>query len=530
MSQSAHQLDPGRGLLRFLRTLSGAARLRLAFGLGLLSALAFPPVSLFPVFLLIVPVLVVLLERTDDPWQAGRLGYAFGLGHFLAGLYWVGQSFLAQDDVPQWMAPFAVFVMAMGLAFLMGLAFFLARWMWGRRNPSASAALPFALSFALVEWLRGHVLTGFPWNLTASIWTPVDSMMQPLALVGAYGLGLLTLAGAAWLSPLFGGRGSLRHIAGAAVLFLGLFTIGYDRLDQADAAVNPNVTVRLVQPNISQKDKWRPDMINDHFATYLDMSHGKGRGLAGITHVIWPETAIPYFISRELSRQVLVAHALDNRVNLIAGARRLEWENGTPRLYNSVHMISPDGRLVANYDKAHLVPFGEYLPLRGMLGRLGLGTFVADTIDYSPGPGLKTLSVPGTPPFGPLICYEVIFPGHVASDHDRPEWLVNLTNDGWFGVSSGPYQHLAAARMRAIEEGLPIVRSAGTGISAVIDPYGRVVASVGLNEAGFADSPLPVAIPSTPYARWGDVFFAGLIAILLVIVFFLPSRPVKMPE
>ena len=510
------------GVARFLDAMSPKNHLRFIFALGLFSALSLPPVSWFPVFILIIPLLVALVERAPDPWQAGRLGYAFGLGHFLAGLYWVGQSFLAQDNVPQWMAPFAVLVMAMGLAMLMALAFFLARWLWRKDHMLMSAALPFATSFALVEWLRGHILTGFPWNLTASIWAPVDIMMQPLALVGAYGLGLLTVLAAALLAPLMGGRGSARHIAGAVLVFAGVFFVGYERLEQAGSDVNSNVTVRLVQPNISQVDKWQPEKINDHFATYLDMSHGRGRGLDGITHVIWPETAIPYFISREMSRQILVAHALENRVNLIAGARRLEWVDGTPRLYNSVHMISPDGRLVANYDKSHLVPFGEYLPLRALLGQLGLGTFVADTIDYSPGPGVQTISVPGTPPFGPLICYEVIFPGHVASDHARPEWLVNLTNDGWFGISSGPYQHLVAARMRAIEEGLPIVRSAGTGISAVIDAHGRIVASVPLNKAGFVDAPLPAALSATPYALWGDVFFAGLIVILLGIILILP--------
>ena len=522
MTEETNPLQGG-GLVARLDAMNVRNRLWLTFALGLLSALSLPPLSLFPVFILIVPLLVVMIERTDTPQQAGRLGYAFGLGHFLAGLYWVGQSFLAQDDVPQWMAPFAVLVMAMGLAMFMALAFFWARWLWRKNYAMATAALPSAISFAMVEWLRGHVLTGFPWNLTASIWAPLDIMMQPLALIGAYGLGLVTLVAAAWLSPLFGGRGGARHVVGSVAVFVGVFGVGYERYQQAGDDVNPNVTVRLVQPNIPQVDKWRPEKINDHFATYLDMSHGGGRGLDGITHVIWPETAIPYFISREMSRQVLVAHALDNRVNLIAGARRLEWEGDTPRLYNSVHMISPDGRLVANYDKAHLVPFGEYLPLRGLLGRLGLGTLVADTIDYSPGVGPQTLSVAGTPPFGPLICYEVIFPGHVASDHTRPEWLVNLTNDGWFGTSSGPYQHLVATRMRAVEEGLPIVRSAGTGISAVIDAYGRVVTSIPLNTRGYVDASLPAALSLTPYARWGDSLFAALIVILLAKILILPS-------
>lgn len=522
MNLSAEQFDEKKSWIFRFGGYSPSLQWFILFGLGLLSALSYPPVSFFPIMLVIIPCLVVLIEQAETPWHAARQGYAFGFGHFLAGLYWVGQSFLAQDDVPHWMAPFAVVFMALGFAFFMAATFALARWMWRKDVAFATAALPFAVSFAAFEWLRGHILTGFPWNLVASMWSPLDMMMQPLALMGAYGLGLVSVLAAAWLSPLFGGRGRFRHIIGAIAVLAGLLAIGYSRLDKAGFETNPHVTVRLIQPNIKQSDKWTPDLVNSHFATYLSMSKGGARGLDGITHVIWPETAIPYFIAQEVSRQVLVAHALENKASLIAGARRLEWVDGSPRLYNSVHMISSSGRIVATYDKTHLVPFGEYLPFRSLLGRLGLGTLVADTIDYSAGDGLHTLHVDGTPAFGPLVCYEIIFPGNVASKTDRPEWLVNLTNDSWFGVSSGPYQHLVAARMRAVEEGLPIVRSAGSGISAVIDPYGRLVASIPLDEAGFVDAPLPRTLQPTPYAVWGDTFFAIILVVLAAFIFILP--------
>lgn len=391
----------------------------------------------------------------------------------------------------------------------------------------------FAACFAVAEWLRGHLFTGFPWNLQANVWGWSDSLVQSVSLIGSYGLGILTVFAAASFvtfterpqpgrqpGPQHGpqpGRGNISPLTLPSLsvsLLLGLFVFGLVRLNGADVSYHPDLRMRIVQANIPQAEKWERGKWRDNFVRHIRLSMDLHGGLEGITHVIWPETAVPYFIGSEPSRRHLVARALGNRPVVITGAPRVEERGVRPVYYNSVHAIGPDAELLASYDKAHLVPFGEYLPFRDFLNNFGLEKFTPGAVDFSSGPGLRTITIPGLPAFGPLICYEVIFPGDAVADEEPPEWLLNLTNDGWFGTSPGPYQHLVMTRFRAAEEGLPILRAAGTGISAVIDPYGRIINSIGLNKEGAIDSGLPRALDgTTSYARFGDLFFALLIVL-----------------
>jgi apolipoprotein N-acyltransferase len=261
------------------------------------------------------------------------------------------------------------------------------------------------------------------------------------------------------------------------------------------------VTLRLVQPNIEQTNKWRDDLRVAQLTKYLELSRRVGTPTP--THVIWPETATPFFVAHEPRLRRVMADIVPPAGALITGALRSTGPGEIPRrVWNSLHAIDSSGAIVATFDKFHLVPFGEYMPLRSVVG---IGKLTQGGTDFSAGPGVQSLRVPGLPPFSPLICYEVIFPGEVVAAGDRPEWLLNVTNDAWFGISTGPHQHFSSARLRAVEEGLPLVRAANTGISGIIDAYGRVVARLGLGLEGVVDGPLPRAADETTlYARLGN--------------------------
>jgi apolipoprotein N-acyltransferase len=279
----------------------------------------------------------------------------------------------------------------------------------------------------------------------------------------------------------------------------------------ADDGVVPGVHLRLVQPDIPQSLKWDPALRERHFQRTLELT--RAPGFSGRTHIIWPETATPFAMAGDAARRLAIASAVPSGGLLITGAPRVEVEPGRPiRVWNSLHAIDGGGAIVATYDKFHLVPFGEYVPFRRILGFINL---IPGAVDFTAGPGPRTLAPPGLPRLSPLICYEAIFPAHVLDSADRPGWLLNLTNDAWFGLSSGPYQHFAAARFRAVEEGLPLVRAANNGISAIVDAYGRVVVELGLGRSGVLDGDLPRALPRTPYARFGDAIVLAIGLVLL---------------
>ncbi|MBH0238708.1 apolipoprotein N-acyltransferase [Methylobrevis albus] len=508
----------------------GWRRLMLAFVAGAVSALAQAPMNLAPVLFLTFPVLVLLLDGAVAP--AGRgvarlrpaavVGWWFGFGYFLAGLWWIGAAFLVEPEIFGWMMPFAVVALPAGLAIFWAAGCALARLVW---SDGAGRLFALAAGLTAAEWLRGHLFTGFPWNLIGQAFGAFDVTAQAAALIGVYGL---TLAGCVVFAapvlfidrPEQRGRGRTAMLALAGLLVAANLGFGLVRLGGATEPPIDGLSIRIAQPAIDQSQKWSPEGRREALETYLALSESHTGpdtlGIMSFTHVVWPETALPFFLTESPEALAMIAEALPPGTLLVTGAPRGEGGPGGRRYFNSVYALDDQGTIVGSYDKAHLVPFGEYLPFPELLSAIGLRQLTEAIGGFTPGPGPRTLSRPGAPPFGVLICYEIIFPDAAVDRANRPGWIVNVTNDGWFGTTFGPYQHLAQARMRAIEEGLPVVRAANTGISAIIDPYGRILSSLGLGEAGVVDGALPTALPPTPYARFGRLLFVGLFIMVLV--------------
>jgi len=490
-------------------------RLLLAATLGCLAALSMPPVYVIPVLAPSLIGLYWLVQSSRRPRAALGIGWAFGFGFFLIGLYWIGNAFMVDASRHAWLAIPAV----VGLAGF--LALFIALTCWGQRffirsdQAGLGGVLVFASLWTLSEWLRSWVLTGFPWNLIGSAWGFSDAMIQPAAYIGTYGLGLVTVF--AFCYPAVMGekhrRGGTAHwqvVCISVGVLVILWAGGVIRLSGVETLYVPDVKLRLVQPNIPQAQKWQGELRRGHVLRQLDMSlNGKDEASAqtmqakeGPTHVIWAETAIPYVLSQDPALISLVARAAPANGALITGSVRGEAATNTderPKYWNSLFVIDATGEVISTYDKVHLVPFGEYMPLQDILP---FGKLTAGGGQFTPGTARSLVDIPGLPPFSPLICYEIIFPGAVSTGGARPSWLLNLTNDAWYGVSSGPYQHFVSARMRAVEEGLPVVRVANTGISGVIDGYGRSVRTIGLDQAGVIDALLPTAISPPPFSRY----------------------------
>jgi apolipoprotein N-acyltransferase len=470
--------------------------------LGAAATAALPPLHVLPLLVVAFSGLLWLVDGSRSRRGAFLVGWWFGLGHFVTGLYWFAHAMLTDAERFAWLIAPAVLGVSAVLAIFPALATSASRCI----SPGAARALGLALAWTAAEWLRGRVLSGFPWNLIGYSWVVSDEMLQLASLAGIYGLSLVTVLAAALPATLADAAAGTRRwmpTAFAVALLAAAWASGALRLAAAgETDTVDGVRLRLVQPNVAQHHKWRPELRAALFAKQLELSAQPG--IEPVSHIIWPETAIPYFIDSDPARRSLIASVTPPGGALISGAIRTTPEPVTPpKLWNSVHGFDADGKIVATYDKFHLVPFGEYVPLRRYLS---FAKLTYGTTDFSSGPGPRTLKLPGLPPVGPLICYEAIFPHAVVDRTDRPRWLINLTNDAWFGVSSGPYQHFASARVRAVEQGLPLVRVANTGISGVVDPYGRITARLGLGREGVLDATLPIALDRlTPYARWGDV-------------------------
>jgi len=502
----------------------GWRRFFLALFLGALSALALPPFGAFPVLWITFTLFVWLIDGAVGSANAGFLrrllpaafiGWAFGFGYFLAGLWWIGAAFLVDADQFAWLMPFAVVAAPAGLALFWAFGAALARAFWPEGWPRI---LVFAIAMALAEWLRGHVLTGFPWNAVGYALAREPVMMQPASLFGLWGLTLAAFVIFAAPAVLADRRGAGRFVFVGLALVLLAADAGYGAyvLSGATDATVPKVHIRIVQPNVDERDKWKAGQGDALLKRYLEMSDGTTApdrsGVGSATHVIWPESAFPFLLTERPDALAAIAALLPEGTTLVTGAARAERGVGAApvQYFNSIYVIDDKGEITAAYDKVRLVPFGEYLPLAGFFDALGIRQLIEVPGGFSAGTRRVTLPIPGAPPVGPLICYEIIFPGAVVDPDNRPGWLLNLTNDAWFGDTPGPYQHLLQARLRAIEEGLPVVRAANTGISAIIDSYGRVRQSLGLGSAGLVDGDLPVSLPPTLYARFGDFVFLGL--------------------
>lgn len=506
--------------------LQGWRRYGVAFLLGAMAVAALPPFHVWPA---VVPAFMGLYWLIDSAQRrrGGLLaGWWFGAGYFIFGLYWVVNAFIVRGGGFVWAGPFAVVGLAALLSCFPAAAGLVTRWLRWR---GISGIVAFAAAWAVAEWLRGWVLTGFPWNLVGTIWTASDAMIQVTAVIGTFGLGLVTVAAAAMPAALADPSLSWRRGVLATGVAAGILVVfwagGAVRLAVAgDTGSVPGIHLRLIQPSIPQERKWRREELDAHLITQLKLGYqgsvAGGGPSAGAststapTHVIWGETAAPLFLAEDPERLALIGRFTPPGGLTILGTVRRAPDGEPPQIWNSLHAIDDRGAIVGTYDKSHLVPFGEYVPLRTWLG---LAKVTAGSTDFSRGDGPTTLDLPGLPPASPLICYEVIFPGRVTEPGRRPDWLLNLTNDAWYGISPGPYQHFAAARLRAVEEGLPLVRVANSGISAIVDPFGRTVASLGLGKTGSLDGPLPRPLTApTPYARFGDsVLFVMVLAAAL---------------
>jgi apolipoprotein N-acyltransferase len=513
-----------------VRALTGWRRFSLAVVVGLFSALAFAPYGLTPFLLLGFGALVLLIDgahtRPKPIRNAALMGWAFGYGHFLAGLYWVTYAFLVDPGAHAWQIPFVLIFFPGGLAIFPAAACAAAAWAWRSGHTRMFA---FAIAYAIAEYLRGHILTGFPWNLPAYGWAASLGVLQSVSVIGSYGLTLLTILLGASLAG-FGDRTRRGWMLPAALIagFVALWGLGQLRLGEHPTRFVRGVHLRLVQPDVPQNEKYLPQDRYRNWSRLIALSEEKGAaGAPKPTHIIWPEAAPPFLLARAPWALKDVAQlTADGTVLMTGAARAVRVAHGKPRFYNSFFIFGRGGKLLDIYDKFHLVPFGEYVPFPKLLNALGLTKLVDMPGSFSSGDGPHSYAVPGAPPVGPLICYEVIFPAAVVG-RVRPGWFVNVTDDSWFGPpgSSGPPQHLLTARVRAIEEGLPIARAANTGISAIIDPLGRVVVKLGSGRLGVVDSGLPLALHPTLYGRFGDWLFLVLIFSCVFVVYIGVRQP-----
>lgn len=481
------------------------ARFALLPLLGAVTAVALPPVYVLPALVLGFSGLLLAVRESRSVAGALFVGWTFGFGYYLTGLYWIGNSFLVDAARYGWMAVPAVIGLSAFLAVFPALAVLGAR-LLSRLGLGELVSL--AAAWTATEWLRGNLMTGFPWNLIGYVWTVSDQTLQGAALFGVYGLSLITVLAAAAPAAVWNSgserRGALRWLPLLLLVLFpaGLWIAGELRLQATPTPGDQGLRIRIVQGNIPQALKWQPAERDGIVRRYLSMSAIDRPANTAVQ--IWPETALPVALANDAESRAAAAAVIPEGGVLITGSVRFSEATSPERqLRNSLLAISDAGEVLAVYDKARLVPFGEYVPLRSLLPFKKL---VEGRGDFAPGPAPATVALPGVPPFQPLICYEAIFPGWTAPDDGAPaQWLLNVTNDAWFGRSSGPYQHFQMARARAVERGLPLVRAANTGISAVVDALGRVSARLGLGETGVLDAALPAALAAgTPYSRYGE--------------------------
>lgn len=487
----------------------------LALVAGLGPALAHPPFGFIP-GLVGFGVLLGLLDRCDPArplrsafWRAWLAGSAY----FLVCTWWVGEAFLVDVEAHGWQAPFAVGLLAAGLGLLWGLAGVVYR-AAGVRH--AGRVLTFAVAFGVTEWLRGHILSGFPWDLVGEAWRAGGVVSQSAALVGVYGLTVITLAIAAtpalWFAadpPAARWRASAAAVGALALMA----SYGAVRLAQPTPPAT-GVMLRIVQPDIDQAAKWSPEAFRSIYDTYTRMTAAPSATGKRPQVILWPEGAIPADATDYLADGTWTRSALERALApgqiLLMGAARSVGAGPNAKYYNSLLAFRRDAdglRLIGAYDKHHLVPFGEYMPLDAWMGAIGFKALVHVGDGFTPGPAPRSLSAPGLPRLQPLICYESLFPRLARGDPSRPFWVANLSNDAWFGRTSGPWQHLNLASYRAIEEGVPVVRATPTGVSAVIDDRGRPMAELGLGRQGLIDHNLPGPAAVTLYHYGGDAPF-----------------------
>ncbi|MDE9449681.1 apolipoprotein N-acyltransferase [Aliiroseovarius sp. Z3] len=493
------------------RSRLAAVRMVLATGVtGGVAALGHAPFN-WPILTLVgLAAAFYLVQRSDHPKQAGLRAWGLGVGYFGVTLSWLVEPFFVDAARHGWMAPFALFFMAAGLALLWGAAAALAHRIASRGLRWVSLAL----TLAGAELIRGWLFTGFPWGNPGHVW--IDTPYAQLAsYFGASGLGAATFLVAAMMAQIVASEATTHArfllVTLGVVLGLGGLAVGVSRA-QMPLPADRDVTLRLVQPNAPQHLKWHPDHAYDFVTRQIEFTAADpAPGQPRPDLVIWPETAVPTLLDWTEDLRIEMAEAAQG-APVLFGVQR----GDAMQYYNSLALIDPEGQVQATYDKHHLVPFGEYIPLGDWLEQFGISAFASRAgHGYSAGPGARLLETGAAGAALPLICYEAVFPRDIRSAPGRADWMLHATNDAWFGDYSMPFQHLAQARFRAIEFGLPVIRVANTGISAVIDPRGQLRAALALGQAGFLDQPLPGADQPTPYSRHGDMPLAVLITVAL---------------
>ncbi|WP_313197331.1 apolipoprotein N-acyltransferase [Rhizobium sp.] len=481
--------------------LSGWSRIALAVFAGAIGALALPPFGIFATLFISFTLLVWLIDgSTGNPGggvvsrlrAAFVIGWLFGFGYFVANLWWLGNALLVDAEEFAWALPLAVFGLPAYLAIFYGLATALARAFW---SDGIGRLAALAAAFGVAEWLRSFVLTGFPWNAIGYGAMPVPLMMQSDVVLGIFGVTVLAVFVFAAPALLGTGKGKVLGLAAAVLLAVAHVGFGAWRLNVADeklaAGDGKKTTIRIVQPMIDQAQKLddtnRAEIFDEHLRlTAAPLKDGETRP----DIVVWPETSVPFILTENPDALARIAEVLEDGQVLVTGAVRSENAGAgvAPRYYNSIYVIDSDGQIISAADKVHLVPYGEYVPYESILASLGITEAIAMPGGFTAASSRSLLTLPGGALLYPLICYEAIFPNEIGADVERTSAILNVTNDGWFGATPGPYQHFQQARLRAVENGMFLIRGANTGISAVVDPFGRVVQGLGYNQKGVIDA------------------------------------------
>lgn len=468
---------------------------------GIVSVLGFPPMNQWMAFVLSLAFLIRFLLTSATLKQKMIGGFFFGFAQGAVSMSWLINALMIDSGQFILLAP----LVPLGMGLLFGIFFAFPAGISTYARSPFKKILAFATGMSLFEWIRSWFLTGFPWNLSGSVFMEQEALLQSASVFGIYGLTFLAclIAGGIALLP------RIKPLIYITLFIAMIEFIGAVRLWSANPTNVWGVTLRLVQPNIPQTLKWDPTKSEEHFNRLIRLSKENN---TSVTHVIWPESAVDFAVNVNHGERIRTMSALRQGSSLILGGMNLK-QTRPPKIANSIFVLNDLGDITAVYDKSHLVPFGEYVPLGNFLP---IRKIVPIGPDFVRGTGPRTIQIDKAPPAGMTVCYEIIFSGQVTDPNNRPAWLINVTNDAWYGQSAGPYQHFAMARLRAVEEGVPVVRSANSGISAVIDPYGRVPHYLDLGKSGILDAPLPNAIPATLYAQTGPWLFMGICFVLLL--------------
>lgn len=453
---------------------------------------------LFPCF----GLFYLLYASASNKAQTFLIGFAFGLGYFISGLNWIGNALLVEGNDYKWVWPLAVIGLPTLLASFTALFATIAHMIF--KKESFAGFIGFCILLSVSEYVRGYAFTGFPWNLYGYGWASVLPMIQSLSLIGPYGLTLFTIIWGCSIGYML--LPSAQRIAVVSITVLSLvliFEYGVFRLKDSDVSYHEDLAVHIVQPNINQADKWLSEKLPQNFEQHIILSSDVEKAARNI--FIWPETALPPSFLDSMAVKERLRNILQNNSILLSGALRVTSDKETKAVsyHNALMHFEAQKTPESLYSKSHLVPFGEYIPFQKYIPLKPVVAFTG----FQKGNGTQTIEVDSYPSLSPLICYEIIFPHQaVNSNQARPDYILTVTNDAWYGDSPGPYQHFQQARFRAIEQGVPVVRSANTGISGLIDPYGRIIEETELMESGVITAKLPLKTTSTTYfSKLGDL-------------------------